>query len=208
MSIRGIAAATLRAHGGNVEKAIAPFLQEARKASRMQDLARVYLRMVATQGFVESGAAEQPVSPRVAEALKRPSNVKPLQIQRRQTDAERQSSQRMMAVGVKAVYDMQFDGRAIGRVKFGELATLRHELVNDAASMLEHGKKFVRDAVLAELIEKHCVAADNLAEIRTLVSEKKLESLIAQADREAPRRLAEATRRAAAAMETSKELTS
>jgi len=72
--------------------------------------------------------------------------------------------------------------------------------------MLEHGKLFVRNAVLAGLIHDHCVAADDLAEVRTLVAPKKLAAMVAQADREAPKRIAEATRRAAEAMATPKEL--
>ena len=184
MSIRAIASAALRDHGGDVEKAIPAFIQAARKANKVTDLARIYLRMVATQGIAD---AAPNLTPRMAAALTRPTNVTPInQVQRRQTEGERLAARQAMRNSADAIYEMRFDGRALGRIKIGELITLRDEYVADAAKFLELGTEFVRNAALAGLILKHAGTVDQFAEVRDVLSGKKLTGLREQADKNTP----------------------
>ena len=195
MSIRAIAAAALRDHGGDVEKAIPAFIQAARKANKMNDLARIYLRMVATQGI-----EAKDVAPRVAAALTRPSNVTPISAareQRRQTPEERAAARRAALDSVDAIYDMKVDGRALGRIRFGELDTLIQEGFTDAANMLLLSKGIVKNTAIYALIRQHCgVVPDSMMEIRDGIDAKKLSRLVARAEQMTPALLTEVARRA------------
>jgi hypothetical protein len=55
--------------------------------------------------------------------------------------------------------------------------------------------------VLTELIERHCTVQDQLTRVRDAVSASTLKQLVQLAEQEAPRRISEAMRRAAEAIE-------
>lgn len=106
-----------------------------------------------------------------------------------------------MLRSAEAVYDLAINGRAIGLIAVGELAALKHDLVDDASQKLMLGIEQARNAVLAELIEQHCVVPDKLMRVRDVIDPETLSRFVDQANSEAPRRINEAMRRAAEAID-------
>jgi len=204
MSLETLAKTALVKSGGDIEKALPQFVRAVRTANLIDDLARKYLSQIASgSGQSENetrSAAAGPASPKhKLGSIKVPQyDVKP---HRRRTHAEKQAALAAAAASIEAVFELEINGRAIGNIRFGELAALRHDLVDDASSKLMLGIDAARAAVLAELIQNHAVVPDHSARVRDVIDAPTLRGLVAEAEEEAPRRIAEAMRRASGAIE-------
>jgi hypothetical protein len=200
--LNDIATAALKKHNGNAEQAAPEFASAVKVAKLINDLAREFLRQFAMresgQGRHEthqSVAGLTPSSPIVGSIKVREHDVRQ---HRRRTQAEKDAAERAMLDSAEAVFEIQIEGRAIGGIAIGELPRLKHDLIDDASHKLILGAEQVRNAVLTE---QHCTVQDQLTRVRDAVSASTLKQLIAQAEQEAPRRISEAMRRAAEAIE-------
>jgi hypothetical protein len=198
-----IATVTLKKHNGDIEKACPDFLRAVRVEKLVDELATVYLRQVVGReeghGSLETHSAGVGLTPPILGSIKvREHDVRQ---HRRRTQAEKEAARETMLRSAEAVYDLSINGRAIGNIRVGELTALKHELVDDASHWLMHGLEQARNAILAELIEGHCVVQDTLTRIRDVVDAKTLSEFVEQANEEAPRRVNEGMRRAAEAID-------
>jgi hypothetical protein len=204
--LNDIATAALKKHNGNAERAAPEFASAVKAAKLIDELAREFLRLFATRESGQSSFETHPSragltpssSPMVGSIKVREHDVRQ---HRRRTQAEKDAAERAMLDSAEAVFEIQIEGRAIGGIAIGELPRLKHDLIDDASHKLILGAEQVRNAVLTELIEQHCTVQDQLTRVRDAVSASTLKQLIAQAEQEAPRRISEAMRRAAEAIE-------
>lgn len=208
-TLEKLATAALQKNGGDIETALPHFLRAVREAKQIDDLARDYLRRIVGRGeghgWIETQKWDaDPTPPHDVGSIKvREHDVRQ---HRRRTQAEKEAAEKAMMASADAVFEMQINGRAIGNIAIGELQALKRDLVADASQKLMLGTEQVRNAVLAELIEQHGHVEDQLTRVRDAVSASTLNSLVKQAEQEAPRRIAEAMRHAAAAIEHAKEI--
>jgi hypothetical protein len=207
-TLEKIAATALRKWNGDIDKAVPHFLQAVRAAKLIDDLARDYLSRIAGRG-----QGHEAIETQKQDADPAPSDTGSIKVRehevrqhRRRTQAEKEAAERAMMASAEAIYEMQIEGRAIGNIAIGELASLKRDLIDDASHKLMLGAEQVRNAVLAELIEQHGNVQDQLTRVRDAVSASTLNSLLRQAEQEAPRRIAEAMRHAAAAIEHAREI--
>ena len=187
------------------------FVKAVTAAKLIDDLAREYLRQVVGRGegqrWIEAQAPNaNPTPPKPADAGSIRVREHDVRQHRRRTQAEKEAAERAMMASAEAVFELQINGRAIGGIAVGELAALKRDLVADASHKLMLGAEQVRNAVLTELIEQHCTVQDQLTRVREAVNASTLNTLVRQAEQEAPRRIAEAMRHAAAAIEHAKEI--
>jgi hypothetical protein len=204
-----IAAAVLKKTGGDVEKALPEFVRSVRAEKLIDDLARAYLRTVAASGSGQSAlethrdrAGPAPKSPPMTPANGSITVTKhPVREHKRRTHEEKQAARQAMLASADAVFEIEINGRAIGGIAIGELSAMKRDLFDDAVHKLMLGTQDARNAVLAELIEQHCQVPDQLARVRDVIDAKTLERFVAQSEQEAPRRIAEAMRYAAAVLE-------
>jgi hypothetical protein len=209
-TLEKLALAALRKHDDDIEQALPQFLRTVREAKLIDDLAREYLSRIAGRGQGQrsneahlSVADPTPSSPADGSVKVRHHDVRQ---HRRRTHAEKVAAERAMMASAEAVFELQINGRALGNIAIGELAALKRDLVDDASHKLMLGTEQVRNAVLAELIEQHCTVQDQLTRVREAISADALAQFIYQAEQEAPRRIAEAMRHAAAAIEHAREI--
>lgn len=199
-----IATTALQKYGDDIEKALPAFVKAVTAAKLIDDLAREYLRRFVGRGEGQAGHETQdshaaPTPPVHFGSIKvREHDVRQ---HRRRTQAEKDAAEKAMMASADAVFEMQINGRAIGNIAIGELHALKRDLIDDASHKLMLGTEQVRNAVLAELIEQHGNVQDQLTRVRDAVSASTLSGLVRQAEQEAPRRIAEAMRHAAAAIE-------
>jgi len=197
-----LATKALQRHGGDIEKALPQFVRDATVAKLIDDLARDFLQRVAGRGLGRTDAeartaAAKPTPPKGSIKVKQHG----VTAHRRRTPEEKAAAMEAMMATASAVFEMKINGRALGNIRIGELATLKRDLIADASNKLMLGTEQARNAVLAELIEQHATVHDQLMPVREAINAKTLNELVAQADQEAPRRIAEGMRRAAQAME-------
>jgi hypothetical protein len=210
--LNDIAVAALNKHNGNAEKALPEFVRAVQAAKLLDDLALAFLRTITAgrgSGHPSIEAQQTDAGPTPSKAPTVGSikvSAHDVRQYRRRTSAEKEAAERAMMASAEAVFELQIEGRAIGNIAIGELTSLKHDLVDDATHKLMLGAEQVRNAVLAELIERHCTVQDQLVRVRDAVSAKTLAQLVQQAEQEAPRRISEAMRRAAEAMERAKEI--
>lgn len=208
-TLEKFATTALQKHDGDIEKALPHFLRAVREAKQIDELARDYLRRIVGRG---EGQRRSEIHATVANPtpLHDVGSIKvrehDVRQHRRRTQAEKEAAEKAMMASADAVFEIQINGRAIGNIAIGELASLKRDLVADASQKLMLGTEQVRNAVLAELIEQHGNVEDQLTRVRDAVSASTLNSLVRQAEQEAPRRIAEAMRHAAAAIEHAKEI--
>src|SRR5580765_2416854 len=197
-----MALTALKNHGGDIEKALPKFVHAVQTAKLINDLARAFLRSVAKrepgQDFIENPLVNADAAPATGSIKVK---AHPVRQHRRRTAEEKKAAEQAALASAEAVFEMKVNGRAIGNIAMGELAALKRDLIADASHKLMLGAEQVRNAVLAELIEKHCVVQDQLTRVREAVDAKTLTKLVRQAEQETPRRIEEAMRRAAEAME-------
>jgi hypothetical protein len=197
-----LATTALNKHGGNVDKALPQFASAVKAAKLIDDLARAFLRSVAAReqgqntGDLQTARAEP--TPATGSIKVRHHDVRQ---HRRRTSEEKAAAERAMMANVEAVFQLEIDGRPIGNIAMGELAALKRDLIVDATHKLMLGAEQVRNAVLAELIEMHAVVPDQLMRVRDVLDADTLAHLVKQAEHETPRRIEEAMRRAAEAMD-------
>jgi hypothetical protein len=204
--LQEIATPLLKKHKGNIEKALPEFVRAVKADNLIDDLARTFLRTVTVEsgsGYQVHEAQSSIAGPATPIIIKKGGSIKvsahDVRQHRRRTHAEREAAERAMMASAEAVFELQINGRAIGNIAIGEMASLKHDQVKDATFNLIRGEGEVRNAVLAELIENHCTAQDQLARVRDVVSAATLAQFVAQAEREAPRRIAYMMLRAAEA---------
>ena len=205
-----IATAALKKHG-TAEKALPEFVRAVQKEKLIDDLARAFLHQVAGRGsdqhMIEDlgrNAAPTPPTPPVVGSIK----VKHHDVRqhRRRTHEEKEAAMQAMMASAEAVFELQIEGRAIGNIAIGELASLKRHLIDDASHKLMLGTEQARNAVLCELIEQHCRVDDQLTRVRGACNARTLQELFERAEQEAPRRVSEAMRRAAEAIDHTKEI--
>jgi hypothetical protein len=201
--LNDIATAALKKHNGNAERAAPEFASAVKAAKLIDELAREFLRQFATresgQDKVEALSPHAGLTPPIVGSIKvREHDVRQ---HRRRTQGEKDAAERAMLDSAEAVFEIQIEGRAIGGIAIGELPRLKHDLIDDASHKLILGAEQVRNAVLTELIERHCTVQDQLTRVRDAVSASTLKQLVQLAEQEAPRRISEAMRRAAEAIE-------
>jgi hypothetical protein len=209
-TLEKLALAALRKHDDDIEQALSHFLRAVREAKQIDELAREYLHRIVGRGqrhgMDESHIHDaDPAPPSLADGSVKVRHHDVRQ-HRRRTHAEKVAAERAMMASAEAVFEMQINGRALGNIAIGELAALKRDLVDDASHKLMLGTEQVRNAVLAELIEAHCMVQDQLTRVREAISADALAQFIYQAEQEAPRRIAEAMRHAAAAIEHAREI--
>lgn len=196
-----MAITALKNHNGNIEKALPNFIRAVQTAKLIDDLARAFLRSIAARG---SGQQAVEILGRNAGPTQRDGSIKvkahDVRQHRRRTTAEKDAAERAVLASAEAVFELQVEGRAIGNIAMGELAALKRHLVHDATHKLMLGAEQVRNAIIAELIEQHCIVQDQLMRVREAVDAKTLARFIKQAEQDTPRRIEEAMRRAAEAM--------
>lgn len=207
-TLEKFATLALQKSSGDVEKALPHFVKAVTAAKLIDNLAREYLRQVEWRGegqkLDDAQAARAEPTPTDFGSIKvREHDVRQ---HRRRTHAEKEAAEKAMLASADAVFEMQINGRALGSIAIGELQALKRDLVADASHKLMLGAEQVRNAVLAELIEQHGNVQDQLTRVRDAVSASTLNALVRQAEQEAPRRIAEAMRHAAAAMEHAGEI--
>ena len=207
-TLKEIATLALRKSSDDIDKALPHFVKAIRVNNLIDDLAREYLHK-----FVGLGADHAAFEAQRMNVGPTPTNIGSIKVRdhdvrqhRRRTQAEKEAAEAAMLASADAIFEMQINGRAIGSIAIGELRALKRDLVDDASHKLMLGAEQVRNAVLAELIEQHCQVDDQLIRVREAVSASQLNSFVSQAEQEAPRRIAEAMRHAAAAMERAKEI--
>jgi hypothetical protein len=207
--LHGIATAALKKHG-DVERALPHFIRAVQAAKLLDDLAREFLRTVAVEGRGSGHFQDEahdvsagPTPPIIVKGKGGSVKVRehPVRQHRRRSHAEKQAAERALLASAEAVFELQINGRAIGSMAIGEMAALRHGLMKDATLNLIRGEQEVRNAVLAELIEQHVTVQDQLTRVRDAINAATLTRLVAQAEREAPRRIATGMLVAAEAME-------
>jgi hypothetical protein len=207
-TLKEIATLALQKNDDDVEKALPHFMRAVKAANLIDELAREYLGQFAGLGRGHAAFEAQRMN-----ADPKPTDIGSIKVRehdvrqhRRRTQAEKDAAEQAMLASADAVFEMQINGRAIGNIAIGELHALKRDLVDDASHKLMLGAEQVRNAVLAELIEQHCTVDDQLIRVREAISASQLNSFVSQAEQEAPRRIAEAMRHAAAAMERAKEI--
>ena len=199
-----LAKAALKKHS-DVDKALPHFVAALRKANLLNDLAREFLRSIADgepgQGGLETQAVIAGLAPSEGSVKVRDYDVPHY---RRRTTAEKQAADRAMLASIEAVFEIDVEGRPIGNLAMGELSRLKRDLVTSAVQGMMLHITEVRNAIIVEMIEKHCNVPDTLMRVRDAVDAKTLASFVAQAETQAPRRLEEALRLAREALETNK----
>ena len=200
-----LATAALKNHKGNVEKALPEFIRAVHAAKLIDDLARDFLHQVAGRGSGQSGAEAQvrharptPSAPAAGSIKVRPTKV-PVP-HRRRTQEEKDAATQAMLASAEAVFEIQIEGRALGKYRIGELAALKRDCIDAATHMLMLGTEQARNAVLAELIVEHCTVQDQLISVREACNASTLARLVERAEQEAPRRVADGMARAAEVM--------
>jgi hypothetical protein len=183
-TLREIAETALKNHGGDVRLAAPKFLAAVEKANLLPDLVKAYLFTVRQPG---QGSIR----------------VKKYEVQqyRRRTQEEKAAADEAARTSIEAVFGLRINGRAIGDIAMGELASLRRDLIQDAIQKLVLGVDQVRNAILAEKIEQHVVVPDQLTRVRDAIDAETLVRLLKEAESETPRRLKDAMDRAAEVME-------
>ena len=200
--LENLARTILGRHNNDVERATPSFVTAVIAAKLIDDLAQAYLRQVAMR---EPGQAISETQIDVAGLTSSKRDAKPTVVKkhnrhRRRTPEEMAAAREARLIGANAVFEMLVGGRAIGKIRFGELATLKRDLIGSAARGLMLHATEVRDAVIAELIEAHCQVADQMQPVSAIVDAETLQRFVQRAEQEAPRRIEEAMRHARAAM--------
>jgi hypothetical protein len=210
-TLHDIAAPLLKKHKGNVEKTLPEFVRAVKAGNLIDDLARVFLRTVTIERH-GSGQAEHethvdlagPVPPVIIKQGQGGSikvREHPVRRHRRRTHEEKQAAERAMLASAEAVFELQIGGRAIGSMAIGEMAALKRRLFDDAADGIKLHIIDVRNAIIADQIERHCIAQDQLTPVREIIDTKTLTRFISNAERVAPRVTEEFVHRAREAME-------
>jgi hypothetical protein len=125
----------------------------------------------------------------------------PVRQHRRRSHAEKQAAERALLASAEAVFELQINGRAIGNIAIGEMAALKRRLFDDAADGIKLHIIDVRNAIIADQIERHCIAQDQLTPVRQIIDTETLTRFISNAERVAPRVTEEFVHRAREAME-------
>jgi hypothetical protein len=208
-----IAAAALKKHSNNPDKALPDFLRTLQTEKLIDDLARWFLRQVAGRGSgpATSEAHTSPAGP--APPAPPPPKVGSIKVaahdvrqHRRRTQAEKDAADRAMMASAEAVFEMRISGRAIGKYRIGELASLKRDLIKAAVDGILLHTIEVRDAIIAEQIEQHCSVQDQLTPVAEVVDAKTLARFVSRAEHDAPGRIQEALRLAREAIDRTKEL--
>ena len=211
MSLETLATKALAKASNDIEIALPHFLRMLREAKLIDELARDYLRGIVgrrtdrgpleTQGV---GVGSTPLAADVGSIKVRDYKVP---THRRRTHEEKEAAEKAMLVSADAVFDMRINGRAIGAIAIGELTTMRKELYDNAARGIVLHIIDVQNAIIAEQIEQHCSAMDQMTPVRQVIAAKTLEEFVQRAKMLAPRRVEEGVRHARVAMENRELLT-
>jgi hypothetical protein len=204
-----IAAIALKNHKGNVEKALPEFVRAVQAAKLIDELARPFLRQVSVgrgsgPDFDETHAHQAgPTTPTIGSIKVKQHDVRQ---HRRRTHEQKEAAKRAMMASADAVFQMQINGRALGKYRIGELASLKRDLIKSAVDGILLHTVEVRDAIIAEQIEQHCSVQDQLTTVDDVVDAKTLALYVRRAEQDAPRRVEEAVRLARESMEQRKEI--
>ena len=204
MKLDDVARAALKKYKGDVDKALPEFvLVLLRNKNLVDEMARQYL--YSRLGPQSDSTGAKPAKP--AGPIEVPPLVGSIKVRKhdvrehpRRTHEERLAAERLLQDRAERFFEIPVNGRPLGNIAIGELREARRERVDDASSWLMHGIEQARLAVLLELVEMHCQAPDQLMRVRDAISAEKLAQLVLQAEEEAPRRIAEAIRRARGAI--------
>jgi hypothetical protein len=207
--LHDIATAVLKKHG-DVEKALPHFIRAVQAAKLLDDLAREFLRTVAVEGRGSGHFQDEahdvsagPTPPIIVKGKGGSVKVRehPVRQHRRRSHAEKQAAERALLASAEAVFELQINGRAIGNIAIGEMAALKRRLFDDAADGIKLHIIDVRNAIIADQIERHCIAQDQLTPVRQIIDTETLTRFISNAERVAPRVTEEFVHRAREAME-------